>query len=129
MVIVCLRGCMLNSRCVCLYGCCVVFVCVSGHVCMVSVCLPGRIHVCECALVWRLCCVCMWFWPCLYGDCVWLNWCMCVCARVCLYGDRVVFVCVSGHACMATVCACVCVIVRMSVNACVCVWWLCWVCM
>ena len=36
---VCLRGCMHVCECVCWYGDCVVFVCVSGHVCIIIVCV------------------------------------------------------------------------------------------
>ena len=45
---------------VCLYGDCAVFVCVSGHVCMVIVC------VCVCMGVLMFVCVCMVVVLCLY---------------------------------------------------------------
>ena len=63
---VCLRGCMHVRECVCLYGGCVAFVCVSGNVCMVIV---------------RAC----------MGASMFVGVCVCVC----LYGVCVVFVCVS----------------------------------
>ena len=71
-----------------------------------------------CVLVWRLCCVCMRIWRCLYGDCLCLRGRMHICECACLYGDCVVFVCVPGHVCMVVVC--VCVGVFMFVNVCVC---------
>ena len=88
-------------------------------------------------LVWWLCCVCMCFLPCLYGDCWCLRLCMHVCVCVCLYGDCVVFLCTFGNVCMVIVG--VCVDVCMFVNVCACilivlclhaslamfVWWLC----
>ena len=66
--------------CGCLYGGCVVF----GNVCMVIVCLPGCMHVCDCVR--------------LYGDCVVL---VCVSGHVCL-----VVVCAFVGVCMfVNVCA------------------------
>ena len=105
-----------------MYGDCVVFVCVSGYVCVVIV------RACECVwmfvgvrvrvLVPRLCCVCMGFWRCLYDVCVRLRLCMPVCECVRLCDDCVAFVCVYCHVCMVVVCACVGVC--MFVNVCVC---------
>ena len=43
----CLRLCLHICECVCLCGGCVVFVCVSGHVCMVTV----GVCMCACMLV------------------------------------------------------------------------------
>ena len=73
-----------------------------------------------CAVVWRLCCVCICVWPCLYVDCGCLHLCMHVSECVCLYGDCVVFVCISGHVYMVIVGVCVgaCIVI----NVCVRVW-------
>ena len=54
-------------------------------------------------LVLRLCCVCVYVWPNLYGDCGCLRGCVHVCECACLYCDRVVFVCVSDHVCIVIV--------------------------
>ena len=56
----CLRGRMHVCWCVRLYGDCVVFVCVSCHVCMVIV--GVRVNVCMCVNV----CACMVIVLCLY---------------------------------------------------------------
>ena len=48
----CLPECMYVCECVCLYGGCAVFVCVSGHVCMVivgvcmGVCMFADVRAC-----------------------------------------------------------------------------------
>ena len=63
---VCVGVCMFVNVRVCLYGGCVVFVCVSGHVFVAVVCLRVCMHVCKCAcvLVWKLFVfVCMRCWP------------------------------------------------------------------
>ena len=52
---VCLRGCTQVCECVCLYVGCVLFVYVSGHVCMVNV--GARVTVCMFVNV----CVCVVF--------------------------------------------------------------------
>ena len=56
---------------VCLYGGYVAFVCVSGNVCMVIVCVCAGVcefvAVCAC-IVLVLCLLCLL--PCLYGDCM-----------------------------------------------------------
>ena len=58
-------------ECACLNCDCVVFVNVSGHVCVVSVgvCVGVCmfVNVCACMVI-VLCLLC--FWPCLYDDCV-----------------------------------------------------------
>ena len=48
-------------ECVCLCGDCVVFVCGSGNVCMVIVCLHACMHVCECMRLYGECVVFVWF--------------------------------------------------------------------
>ena len=55
---VCLRVCMHVCDRMRLYGNCVAFVCVSGHVYMVIACACMCVHVCECVCV------------CLCGGCV-----------------------------------------------------------
>ena len=83
---VCLRGCMHVCECVRLYCDCVVFVCVSCHVCIVNVCAVVCMHVCDCV--------------CLYGKCVvfvCVSGCVCmvvvnVCVRVCMFVNACVFV-------------------------------------
>ena len=64
----CLRACVHVCDCECLYGGCVVFVCVSGHVRMVIVC------VYVCVLMFENVCACVVFVLCLYVSpamCVW----------------------------------------------------------
>ena len=56
--------------CVRLYGECVVFVCVSGYVCMVSVCVCVRVNVCMFEHVFA----CVVIVLCLYASLA-----MCVC--------------------------------------------------
>ena len=63
----CLRGCMHVCACVLLYADCVVFVCVSGHVCKVIVC------------------------ACL-GVCVFVNVCACIMVVLCLCASLAKFV-------------------------------------
>ena len=54
---VCLRRCVYVCDCVCLYCGCVVFVCVSGNVCImivgvcVGVCMLVNVCVCACMVV------------------------------------------------------------------------------
>ena len=81
----CLRDCMHVCECACLYGDCVVFVCVPDHVCMaiVGVCVS----------------VCMCVGVCLYGDCVVF---VCVSGHVCIV---IVCVCLNVYMFMY-VCAC-----------------------
>ena len=64
---VCLRGYMHICECVCLYGACVVFVFVSGHVCIVIV------GVCV-------------------GVCMFVNMCACMVLVLCLYVSLPMFV-------------------------------------
>ena len=103
---VCLRVRMHDCEYVCLYGGCVVFVCVPCHFYMVIVrlCMDACMFVC--VFVWWLCCVCMCIWLCLNSDCLCLRECIHVCERVRLYKHVVVFVCVSGNVCMVVVCVC-----------------------
>ena len=63
----CLRGCVHVCECMCLYGECIVFVCVSGHVCMMIV------VVCMCA-------------------CMFVNVCACTVVELCLYVSLAIFV-------------------------------------
>ena len=73
---------------------CVVFVCVSGNVCMVIVGVCVRVcmfvNVFDYMVVVLRLCVC--FLQCSYGDCARLRLYTHVCACVRLYGDCVVFV-------------------------------------
>ena len=64
---VCLRVCMHVCECVCVFGDCVVFVCVSGHVCMVIVCV----------------CICV---------CMFVNVCVCIVNVLCLHVSLAIFV-------------------------------------
>ena len=64
---VCLRVCMHVCDCVCVYGGCVVFVRVSGHVCMVI--------VCACVSV-----------------CMFVNVCACLAVVFCLYAFLAMFI-------------------------------------
>ena len=104
----CLRLCMHVCECACLYGVCVVLVCVSCHVCILIVC----VFACVCMFVRVCACVvfvlCLYVSLALYGGGWRLHGCMHVCECVCLYGGNVVFVCVSGHCCMVIVCLRVC---------------------
>ena len=68
-----LRGYMHVCECVCVYGWCVVFVCVSGHVCNVIAC----VYVGVCMFVGV--CACMVIVLCLYASPAVLVWCLCVC--------------------------------------------------
>ena len=81
-------------ECVCSYHGCVVFVCVSGPVCMVNVC------VCVCNGVCMFVNVCVCLRPCLYSDCDCLRECMHVRGCACLYCDCVLFVCETFSVCM-----------------------------
>ena len=76
-----------------LYCDCVEFVCVSGHDCMVIVCLHVCMHVCVCVC---LCCGCVVF-MCDFGNiyivivfvclcvCMFVNVCACIVIALCLY--------------------------------------------
>ena len=55
---------------------------------------------------------------CLFGDRVCLRECINVCECVRLNGGRFVFVCVSGHVYIVTVCDCVCVCMFVNVSTC-----------
>ena len=87
---VCLRGRMQVCDCACVYCDCIVFVCVSGHVCMVIV---GGCVV-----------ACMFVSVCLYCECVVF---VCVPGHVCK-----VIVCVCVDVCMfANLCICACMVI------------------
>ena len=95
--------------CVCLYCDSVVFACVSGHVCMVVVCVCLGVcvfvNVCVCVVI--VLCLCLW--QCLCGGCQCLRGRMHVCDNVCLHGECVLFVRVSGNVCIVLVCVFACV--------------------
>ena len=111
-VCMCVWPC-LNSDCGRLHGCmyvcafvycdCVVFVCVSCHVCIVIVGVRLRVcmHVCECVR--------------LYCDCVMF---VCVSGNVCVV---VVCVCTDVYMCV-NVCDCIVIVLRLYVYLAMFVW-------
>ena len=82
----CLRDRVLVCDCVCLYGYFVVFVCGSGHVCMVFVVVFVDVYmfvnVCACMVI---VCVCV-------GVCMFVIVCDCMVIVLCLYVSAAMFV-------------------------------------